>query len=293
MDLVIQTVQMPKPGETVLGRNFQVIPGGKGANQAVAAARQGGDVTLVGRVGADGFGKRQQQCLNNEAIDLSFLTIDDEFSTGVAVIAVDESGQNSIVVTAEANGQVGVQQIEASQEAIARADVLVCQLEIPFPAVARAIEIAHAHDVPVILNPAPASPVEPGLLENVSYLIPNEFEARMLSGIEVADVESARKSAQHLQQYGIKTVIVTLGDKGAYVADGDEYYYEAALSVEAVDTTAAGDVFVGSFAVALTEGRSVREAVKFAKHASALSVTKLGAQSSIPSRQEVEQFLQA
>lgn len=293
MDLVIRTAQIPRPGETVSGRNFQVNPGGKGANQAVAAARMGGEVTLVGRIGADDFGERQQQCLNAEAIDLSFLTIDNESSTGVAFIAVDDSGQNSIIVTPEANGRVSVQQVEASQEAIARADVLVCQLEIPLPAVTRAIDIAYARKIPILLNPAPACPLSPELLAKVDYLIPNEFEAGLLSGIPVHDADSARKAALQLQQHGVHVTIVTLGDKGVCAAVGDEYFYEPAPSVDVVDTTAAGDVFVGSFAVALTEGRSLKEAVTFATYAAALSVTKSGAQSSIPTRQEVEGFLQS
>ncbi|MCP4405003.1 MAG: ribokinase, partial [bacterium] len=200
-------------------------------------------------------------------------------------------GQNSIIVSPEANGAVSAEQIDTATEGMTRADMLLCQLEVPTEAVTRAIEIAHEHGVAVVLNPAPASPLEASLLEKVSYFIPNETEAEFFTGIAVNDIESAKKAAAALQESGIKTVLLTLGEKGVLVAHDGEFFHEDALSVQAVDTTAAGDTFVGAFAVALTEGMSIKKAVIFAKHAAALAVTKLGAQSSIPTRSDVERFL--
>lgn len=291
MDLVIRTPRVPLPGETVIGHGFRTIPGGKGANQAVAAARQGGSVVMIGRIGDDDFGRTQQHCLSQEQIDLSWLTVDPNQATGVAIITLNEAGENNIIISPEANGAVNVQQIEAAREVIESAKMLVCQLETPLDAVTRAIEIAHECGVPVILNPAPAQKLDEALLGNVTYMIPNETEASVLTGIEVKDSDSARKAAAQLQDFGIDTVIMTLGEKGALIAQSETFHHETAISVKVVDTTAAGDTFVGSFVVAITEGKSVTEAVRFAKHAAALAVTKLGAQPSIPTRQEVEDFI--
>ncbi len=291
MDIVIRTPRMPLPGETVVGNGFRTIPGGKGANQAVAAARQGTDVAIIGRIGDDDFGRTQQHCLGAEHIDLSALTVDPQYATGVAIITLDDAGENSIIISPEANGAVTVQQIETARDVIARADILLCQLEIPLDAVTRTIEMAYENRVPVILNPAPAHQLEQSLLEKVTYLIPNESEASVLTGLEVKDIGSAQAAAAQLQKLGVQTVILTLGENGAVVAHEGTCVHEAAVPMKVVDTTAAGDTFVGSFAVALTEGKSVIEAVRFAKHAAALAVTKLGAQPSIPTRQEVEQFI--
>jgi ribokinase len=291
MDLVIRTPRMPLPGETIKGYDFHVIPGGKGANQAVAVARQGAQVTMIGRVGDDDFGRAQQRCLRQENIDLSFLTIDPQQATGVAIITLDEAGQNNITLSAGANGTMTVRHIESAQEAIKSADMLLCQLEVPLESVTRAIEIASESSVPVLLNPAPAYQLTRSLLAKVTYLIPNETEASLLTGIEVKDIDSAKVAARQLQQLGVQTVILTLGANGAVVAHAGDCVHEPAIQVNVVDTTAAGDAFVGSFAVAVTEGKSVLEAVKFAKHAAALTVTKLGAQPSIPTRQEVERFI--
>ena len=291
MDLVIRVPRMPLPGETLTGGDFHVIPGGKGANQAVAAARLGGKVAMVGRVGGDDFGRRQQEGLEQDGIDLSLLTVDESCATGIAMITVDEAGQNSIIISPEANGKVSAKQVEAAKEGIIRANMLLCQLEVPIEAVTQAIEIAHEHHVAVILNPAPAAALEDSLLEKVTYFIVNESEAEFYTGIEVKDRESAKEAALKLQESGIQSVLVTLGEKGVFVAHDGEFFHEDALSVQAVDTTAAGDTFVGAFSVALTEGRPLKEAIIFATHAAALTVTKLGAQSSIPTRDEVTQFL--
>ncbi|PID57628.1 ribokinase [candidate division KSB3 bacterium] len=291
MDLVIRVPRMPLPGETLAGGDFHVIPGGKGANQAVAAARLGGSVAMIGRVGGDDFGRRQQEGLRRDGIDLSRLSVDEDCATGIAMITVDESGQNSIIISPEANGRVSATQVEEAAEGICRANMLLCQLEVPIEAVTRAVDIAHAHQVAVALNPAPAARLDASLLEKVSYFIVNETEAEFYSDIQVTDRESAKRAAQKLQQSGIETVLVTLGEKGVLVAHNGEFFHEDALSVQAVDTTAAGDTFVGAFSVAMTAGRTLREAVMFASHAAALTVTRLGAQSSIPTYDEVAQFL--
>ena len=292
MDLVVRTPRMPLPGETLLGSDFHTIPGGKGANQTVAVARQGAAVKIVGCVGNDDFGQAQWRCLNAEGIDLSLLQVDAQQATGIAVIMIDQSGQNSIIVSAGANNAVSVAQIDAAKDAIAQAAMLICQLEVPVESVMYAIESAHHSQTPVLLNPAPAHHgLDLTLFEKVTYLILNESEAEALTGMGVNDVTSAKAAAMRLRDAGAKTVILTLGANGAIVAHGGELYHEAAVSVKAVDTTAAGDTFVGCFAVAISEGVSVPEAVRIATHASALSVTKLGAQPSIPTRQEVEQFI--
>lgn len=292
MDLVVRTPRMPLPGETLLGSDFHTIPGGKGANQTVAVARQGAAVKIVGCVGNDDFGQAQWRCLNAEGIDLSLLQVDAQQATGIAVIMIDQSGQNSIIVSAGANNAVSVAQIDAAKDAIAQAAMLICQLEVPLESVMYAIESAHRSQTPVLLNPAPAHHgLDLTLFEQVTYLILNESEAEALTGMGVSDVTSAKAAALRLRDAGAKTVILTLGANGAIVAHGGELYHEAAVSVKAVDTTAAGDTFVGCFAFAISEGVSVPEAVRIATHASALSVTKLGAQPSIPTRQEVEQFI--
>lgn len=290
MDLVIRAPRMPAPGETLTGSDFQVIPGGKGANQAVAAARQGANVRMIGAVGDDDFGRKQRHCLEREGIDLAHLAARPECATGVAVITLDGGGQNSIILSPEANGTVTAEQVAAAAAVIADADMLLCQLEIPLEAVTRAIELAADRGVPVLLNPAPAQPLERALLERVTYLVPNETEAGLLTGIEVRDIGSAQKAALRLRESGVQTVILTLGENGVVIADADQCTHEAALTVNAVDTTAAGDAFVGSFATAVTEGQSIAEAVTCAKHAAALAVTKLGAQPSLPTRAEVDAY---
>lgn len=292
MDLVVRTPRMPLPGETLLGSDFHTIPGGKGANQTVAVARQGAAVKMIGCVGNDDFGQAQWRCLNAEGIDLSLLQVDAQQATGIAVIMIDQHGQNSIIVSPGANSAVSVAQIDAAKETIAQAAMLICQLEVPIESVIHAIELAHLCQTPTLLNPAPASrELPPALFEKVTYLILNETEAEILTGESVNDVMSAKTAAMRLRDAGTQTVILTLGAHGAVVAHNSELYHEPALAVKAVDTTAAGDTFVGCFAAAISEGIAVPDAVRLATHASAISVTKLGAQPSIPTRQEVEQFI--
>ena len=294
MDLVIRAPRMPAPGETIAGSGFRTIPGGKGANQAVAAARMGADVHFIGSVGGDDFGVRLKQGLADDGIDLTHLSVLKEESTGVAMIILDAKGQNSIVLSPGANGRVTPEQIEACADTIAGARMLVCQLETPLAAVTRAVDIAYDKGVPVILNPAPAVPLDRALLAKIKYLIPNETEASLLSGVQVADAETAGAAARRLVDDGVEQVLITLGDKGVVSSLEDRAMSSVpAIPVPVVDTTGAGDTFVGSLAVELASGRSVREAVQYAQYAAALKVTKLGAQTSIPRRDEVVAFMQS
>jgi len=293
IDLVVQAPRMPVPGETIVGHGFHIVPGGKGANQAVAAARLGAQVTMVGRVGNDGFGEMQRQGMEALGIDTDFLITDEEAPTGTAVIIVDAQGQNSIVVVSGANRRLTPADVEAARPAIGASDALLLQLESPIPTVQRAAEVARDRGVPVILNPAPAptQPLPAPLLRSVDYLIPNEVEATALTGIQVVDQSGAERAAASLQTQGIETVILTLGAQGALAVSPQGTIQAPALSVRAVDTTAAGDAFVAAFAVALCEGQPLREALRFANAGGALAVTKLGAQPSLPTREEVEALL--
>jgi ribokinase len=294
MDLVIHAPRMPAPGETIAGSGFRTIPGGKGANQAVAAARTGAEVHFIGSIGGDDFGLRLKRGLADEGIDLSHLSVLEDESTGVAMIILDAKGQNTIVLSPGANGRVTPEQIETYADTIAGARMLVCQLETPLTAVTRAIDIAYVNGVPVILNPAPAVPLNRQLLAKIKYLIPNETEASLLSGVQVVDGETARAAARRLTDEGVEQVLITLGDKGvvSVLKDGTVLSIPA-IVVPVVDTTGAGDTFVGTLAVELANGRSVREAIQYAQYAAALKVTKLGAQTSIPHRDEVERFIQS
>ena len=294
MDLVIRAPRMPAPGETLGGSDFRTIPGGKGANQAVAAARMGAEVHFIGSIGGDDFGLRLKQGLAGEGIDLAHLSVLQDAPTGVAMIILDAAGQNSIVLSPGANGRVTTEQVEACADTIAGARMLVCQLETPLAAVTRAIDIAHDKRVPVVLNPAPALALDRRLLAKVKYLIPNETEASLLSGVQVVDVETAGAAARRLADQGVEQVLITLGEKGVVSTRGhDAASSFPAIRVSVVDTTGAGDSFVGSLAVELASGRSVREAIQFAQHVAALKITKLGAQTSIPQREEVERFMQS
>lgn len=291
MDLVVRVPRMPVPGETLIGHDFHVIPGGKGANQAVAAARLGAQVTMIGRVGDDDFGRAQQRNLAQEGIDVTHVSVDPEEATGIALITLDAAGQNSIILAPGANMRLTVAHVEAAAQTIADAEILICQLESPLEVVTRAIELARAQGVRVILNPAPARPLDTALLHLVDYLIPNESETTLLTGIQVTDLSSAEKAAANLRERGVSTVILTLGEQGALLANARGMIHVPGYSVEVVDTTAAGDAFVGGFAVALAEGQLLQEAVRFANAAGALAVTRLGAQPSLPTRREIELFL--
>ena len=288
MDLVVKTERMPAPGETVRGQGFQTIPGGKGANQAAAIALMGGTVAMVGRVGADAFGPRLIENLAGKGVNIAHLVQTSEAATGIAMILVDASGQNSIVIAAGANGQVYPQDIDACDSLLRQSDYLVLQFEIPLEAVAYAIEKATRYGLKVILNPAPAMGFPRELLKQVHYLVPNESEAQLLTGLPVADAPSAERAARLLKSRGANTVIVTLGDKGALAVSDAETMYVPPPKVKAVDTTAAGDAFIGGLVVGLSQGLALKEALRYANCAGAIAVTRFGAQTSLPSAAEVQ-----
>jgi len=290
-DMILQMAHVPRPGETILGGEFSMAAGGKGANQAVGAARAGGQVTFIGRVGDDMFGEQAVKGFVADGINVDHVVRDKEAASGVALIFVAEDGENSIGVASGANGRLSPDDVAKAKGAIASADVLVMQLETPLETVQAAAQIASAAGVRVILNPAPAQPLAGDLLKRVSILTPNESEAELLTGVKVEDESSAAQAARILLAKGIETVLVTLGPKGAFVASTESNELVPGFQVKAVDTTAAGDVFNGALAVALAEGQPLTDAVRFANAAAALSVTKLGAQPSAPKRAEIEAFL--
>ena len=282
-DMILQVDHIPRPGETILGGRFSMA-----ANQAVAAARAGGDVALLARVGDDLFGQQAIEGFRRDRINVAGVVRDSQQPSGVALIFVADSGENSIGVASGANAHLSSSDMEAASQQIAAAEVLVMQLEIPIETVARAAEIAAQHAVRVILDPAPAQPLPAELLRCVDILTPNEHEAQQLTGIEVTGPESAAVAADSLRKQGADTVIVTLGASGALVADPTFTGLVPGYRVEPLDTTAAGDVFNGALAVALAEGTPIADAVRFANAGAAVSVTRLGAQLSAPTRQEID-----
>lgn len=287
MDMVVKTAHIPVPGETVLSGSFFMNPGGKGANQAVAASRLGAEVIFISKLGNDIFGKQFSQLFSEENIDISFLASDDTLPSGVALITVDAEGENSIVVASGANANLRVDDIKNALSTIADAGIILLQLEIPMAVVEYVADYAASHNVRTILNPAPAAVLSETLLSHIDILTPNETEAAMIAGIPVNNIEDAKKAAVLICGKGVNTVIVTLGSKGALICEGNRCMMVEARKVQPVDTTAAGDVFNGALAVALSEGKNMRDAVRFACDAAAISVTRLGAQSSIPYRNEL------
>lgn len=290
-DMIIQVPHIPKPGETILGGTFSVAPGGKGANQAVAAARAGGEVTFVAKVGHDMFGAQSIQGFEKDGIHVQYVGQDPSAASGVALIFVGDDGENSIGVASGANMNLTPGDVQAARDAIVSADVLVMQLESPLDTVQAAAELAAASGVPVILNPAPAQSLPDVLLSSVTILTPNESEAELLTGVVVEDDATAAQAAGLLQSRGVETVIITMGAAGVYVKSPDLEGMIPGFRVDPVDTTAAGDVFNGALAVSLAEKKSLKEAIRFANAAAALSVTQLGAQPSAPARAQVLQFM--
>ncbi len=285
-DLTIMTERHPLPGETVLGLEHFSGGGGKGANQAVAAARLGGSVSMVGRVGDDDHGASLRSSLTREGIDTSHVVVDPVSPTGLALITVDSAAENTIVVSPGANSRVDVAQIETSRHLLASARVVLCQLEIPIEAVAAAAGLA---DGIFCLNPAPGRELPQELLDRVDVLIPNLTELARITGLAVSDARSALSSARQIEGPG--AVVVTLGSEGALVVDGDRGYHIAAPQISAVDTTGAGDAFCGALAVALAGGQPLIEAVQWAMVAGALATTSIGAQTSMPTTEQVEVFI--
>ena len=290
-DMIIKLDKIPAPGETVIGGEFSTAAGGKGANQAVAAARAGGDVTFVACVGDDMFGQQAIDGFVSDQIDVKYIVKDEKAASGVAFIFVDKKGENSIAVASGANFELTPDHIAQVEEAIKGADILVMQLETPIDTIKAAAKAAKENGVKVILNPAPAQPLDDELLGNVSILTPNEGEAELLTGVKVDDDSSAEKAAGILLDKGMEAVLITLGPRGVFVSTRETSKMVSGFTVDAVDTTAAGDVFNGALSVALCENPSLDDAIRFANAAGALSVTKLGAQPSAPTRQEIEELL--
>jgi ribokinase len=287
-DMVIHVDHLPRPGETLLGGSFNLAAGGKGANQAVAAARAGGEVTFIAKLGTDIFGDQAVAGFKHEGILTHCIRRDSRTPSGVALIFVDQAGQNCIAVAGGANSRLTPTDVRRARSAIAEADVLVLQLETPLPTVLAAAQLAAKSHTPVILNPAPATELPRDLLKLVSILTPNESEAEILTGIPVHDVPSASRAGQVLLTMGIPTVILTLGPRGAVVVNKHSSTHVPAFAVRAVDTVAAGDVFNGALAVALAQGNALLDAVAFANAAASISVTRHGAQSSAPRAREIQ-----
>jgi len=290
-DMIVKVPRIPKTGETILGGKFSTAAGGKGANQAVAAARAGGDVTFIARVGNDMFGKQALEDFESNNINAKYIKTDNAEPSGVALIFVDEKGENSIAVASGANARLSHRDVTEAEEVIKSADILLMQLETPMESVKRAAKIAKEAGVKVILNPAPACPLDNTLLSTLYVITPNESEAELLTDISVTDFPSAEKAAFILLDRGVEVAIITMGIKGALIKTRELTKIIPGFKVKAVDSTAAGDVFNGSLVVAMAEGKTLEETVQFANAAAALSVTKLGAQPSAPKRVEIERML--
>lgn len=292
MDLVVKSPRIPKVGETVTGSSFFMIPGGKGANQAISAAKLGGNVLFLTKLGNDLYADKLLENFTKVNIDIKYIQKVNNVPTGTALISINENGNNSIIVIPGANGTLSPVDIDRAEIDIYEAGLIVAQLEIPLESVEYAAEIAHKNAIPFILDPAPAQPLSNQLLSLLTVIKPNEVEAEQLTGIEVNDKTTAYKAAKLLLKKGVQNVIITLGAKGAIYAnnEGAEKYIEG-IKIKAVDSTAAGDVFIGAFAVMLAEGKPYESAINFANAAAAISVTRYGALSSIPSKEDVEEFI--
>lgn len=285
-DMVVKSEKLPLPGETLLGGSFFMNAGGKGANQAVSASRLEGNVILVAKVGNDIFGKQTIKGLQNENIDTSFIFVDEEAPSGTALIMVNREGENCIVVAPGANANLTPADIE-KVENITKAEIILMQLEIPIETIESIAKNAKANQQKVIINPAPAQTLSDELLNDLFLITPNETEASLLTGITVEDEATASKAAVVLLNKGVHNVIITLGRKGAYFQNSTRKFKIDAPTVQAIDTTAAGDTFSGAISVALTEAMNWEDAIKFAVTAASISVTRLGAQSSVPLRSEI------
>lgn len=292
MDLVVRSSRLPIPGETLIGSSLTEIPGGKGANQAVAAARLGGRVAMIGRVGDDAFGAKLKDGLQAEGVDVSAVAVTPLCSSGVAIIGVDNSGQNCITVVPGANGRLSPSDVEAQAELFAGCDVLLVQLEVPIETVQAAVRMARQHNVRVILDPAPAVTELPPDLFFVDVLCPNETEAALLTGMPIDSAIDAISAARQLKQSGAVNVIITMGDQGIVLHDADDLVTRhPAVAVQAVDTTAAGDAFAAAVAIQLGAGESIIDATRFGSAAGAIASSRPGAQPAMPTEEEVQQLL--
>ena len=289
-DMVIKASHLPQPGETILGGTFFMSAGGKGANQAVAAARLGGKVSFIAKTGYDIFGKQSIDLFEEEGIDASFIFRDRYQPSGVALITVDDKGENCIVVAPGANSTLTAQDIDEAKQKIEMASFVLVQLETPIETIEYVANITSSKETKFILNPAPAAKLSDELLKKISIITPNQKEMEMLTGIKVSDEVTAKKAALFLQDKGVETVVITMGASGAFVLDRKDDMMIPGHKVNVVDTTAAGDVFNGALVVALSEQKNIEQAAAFACKAAAISVTRLGAQASAPYRHEVDSF---
>lgn len=289
MDLVVNVDTMPKPGQTIIGSNFKEVPGGKGANQAVAMARLNGNVSMIGKGGEDGFGQTLINSLKNDKVDTTYIQTS-KGATGVALITVDKNAQNSIVVSPGANFEVKEDDIDNNIEAIKNSDIVVLQLETPLNTIKYALNKAKELNKYTILNPAPAVKLDDEIIKNVDLLTPNETELEIISGVSIETEEDIQKAAQIMIEKGVKELIVTLGSKGSLYINKEKSMFKKAYKVEAVDTTAAGDSYTGALAVALSQDKNIEDAMDFASKVGALSVLKEGAQSSLPTLEYVKNF---
>lgn len=290
-DHVLQVASFPRPGETLHGHSYCVIPGGKGANQAVAAARLGADIAFIASVGDDSFGHEMREAFAKEGMNTEAVMIEEGVPTGIAMIQVAATGENSICISAEANACLSPARIEPHHHLIENADTLLMQLETPIETIEAAAKVAKQSGTRVVLNPAPAQSLSDDLLQLVDMITPNETEAELLTGVKVEDMASAQKAADVLHAKGIKQVMITLGSQGVWISQSGEGQQVLGFRVDAKDTTAAGDTFNGALLTAMQEGRVLEKAIRFAHAAAAISVTRMGAQTSIPHRREVERFL--
>jgi ribokinase len=291
LDLVTRTPRLPQPGETLIGHSFTTTPGGKGANQAIATARLNVPTRMIGRVGNDSFGQTLLANLQNSQVNCDDVLIDPTVTSGVAAIAIDDKGENNIIVTPGANGRVGDEELARLQQQLSTATVLLLQLEVPLEVIVQAAKLAHTAGVTVILDPAPAPDTLPDdLYPVVNILTPNQSEAARLVGFEVTNIEAAAKAADVLRSRGTQTVIIKLGGQGAWCATATESFLIPSFPVTVVDTVAAGDAFNGGLAAGLAEGLSLREAGRWAAAVGAIAVSRAGAQAAMPTREEVEEL---
>ena len=286
-DMVIKTEKLPAPGETILGGKFLMNPGGKGANQSVAASRLGGKVTFISKRGNDLFGNQAVGLLMREGVDIKYIVKDPDLPSGVALITVDSTGENSIVVAPGSNGNLLKEDIPSVIFDTGKFEILLLQLEIPIDTVEYSAVTASEHGIKVILNPAPARKLSDNLLKNTWLITPNETEAETITGVIITDIPSAERAAELIQERGVKNVIITLGEAGAFIKSENYTGLIPGIKVKPVDTTAAGDVFNGALAVAISEGSDLKDAVIFANKAASISVTRMGAQASAPYRNEI------
>jgi len=294
MDLVVKSPRIPAVGETILGEDFIMTPGGKGANQAVAAAKLGAEVYFIAKLGEDVFAEQSLNNFKKEGVNTKYVIHTEEAPSGVALITVDNAGNNVIVVAPGANQMLSPEDVKKAKSDITSSGALVAQLEIPLETVEFAAQLANESGVLFILDPAPAQKLSPELLKMVDVLTPNETEAQILTGIEVtSNRDSACTAVKKLLEYGVKSVILTMGANGFLLGTDDEMEFVPAVKVNAIDATAAGDAFTGSLAVGLAQGKTLANSALFANYVAALSVTKMGAQSSMPTKEAVESFIRA